>query len=34
MDLTTLGAGYVREQHGCFQRMQEAIHGGEQPPSG
>jgi hypothetical protein len=33
MDLTTLGAGYVREQHERFQRMQEAIHGGEKPPS-
>ncbi|MGH4023552.1 MAG: ferritin-like domain-containing protein, partial [Pseudonocardiaceae bacterium] len=33
IDLTTLGAGYVREQHERFQRMQEQIHGGEQPPS-
>jgi hypothetical protein len=33
MDLTTLGAGYVREQHERFQRMQEAIHGGEKPPT-
>jgi len=33
MDLTTLGAGYVREQHERFQRMQEQIHGGEKPPS-
>jgi hypothetical protein len=33
MDLTTLGAGYVREQHERFQRMQEEIHGGEKPPT-
>jgi hypothetical protein len=33
LDLTTLGAGYVREQHERFQRMQEQIHGGEEPPS-
>ena len=33
MDLTTLGAGYVREQHERFERMQAQIHGGEQPPS-
>jgi hypothetical protein len=33
MDLTTLGAGYVREQHERFQRMQEQIHGGEKPPT-
>jgi hypothetical protein len=33
MDLTTLGAGYVREQHERFQRMQERIHAGEKPPS-
>jgi hypothetical protein len=33
MDLTTLGAGYVREQHERFQRMQENIHGGEKPPT-
>jgi hypothetical protein len=33
MDLTTLGAGYVREQHERFQRMQEHIHGGEKPPT-
>lgn len=33
MDLTTLGAGYVREQHERFQRMQETIHGGEKPPT-
>ncbi|MDN3250526.1 hypothetical protein QWJ23_34445, partial [Streptomyces sp. ZSW22] len=33
MDLTTLGAGYVREAHERFERMQEQIHGGEAPPS-
>jgi hypothetical protein len=33
LDLTTLGAGYVREAHERFQRMQERIHGGEEPPS-
>ncbi len=33
MDLTTLGAGYVREAHERFERMQEQIHGGEEPPS-
>jgi hypothetical protein len=33
MDLTTLGAGYVREQHERFERMQEQIHGGDEPPS-
>ncbi|GLZ12822.1 hypothetical protein Acsp04_30570 [Actinomadura sp. NBRC 104425] len=33
IDLTTLGAGYVREAHERFQRMQEQIHGGEEPPS-
>jgi hypothetical protein len=33
MDLTTLGAGYVRDQHERFQRMQEQIHGGEKPPT-
>lgn len=33
IDLTTLGAGYVREQHERFQRMQQQIHGGEKPPS-
>jgi hypothetical protein len=33
MDLTTLGAGYVRDQHERFQRMQEPIHGGEKPPT-
>ena len=33
MDLTTLGAGYVREQHERFEQMQRQIHGGEKPPS-
>ncbi|GAA4155643.1 hypothetical protein [Actinomadura keratinilytica] len=33
IDLTTLGAGYVREAHERFQLMQERIHGGEEPPS-
>lgn len=33
MDLTTLGEGYVREAHERFQKMQEQIHGGEEPPS-
>ncbi|MBM0255645.1 hypothetical protein [Micromonospora sp. 4G55] len=33
MDLTTLGAGYVRDAHERFEKMQEQIHGGEQPPS-
>jgi hypothetical protein len=33
IDLTTLGAGYVREAHERFQWMQEQIHGGEKPPS-
>lgn len=33
IDLTTLGAGYVREAHERFERMQEQLHGGEAPPS-
>jgi predicted metal-dependent hydrolase len=33
LDLTTLGTGYVREAHERFEVMQEAIHGGEAPPS-
>jgi len=33
IDLTTLGAGYVREAHERFVAMQENIHGGEAPPS-
>ncbi|MGA4837539.1 hypothetical protein [Streptomyces sp. G45] len=33
IDLTTLGSGYVTEAHERFQRLQEQIHGGEEPPS-
>jgi hypothetical protein len=33
IDLTTLGAGYVREAHQRFEWMQEQLHGGEKPPS-
>jgi hypothetical protein len=33
IDLTTLGTGYVREAHERFERLQEQIHGGEEPPS-
>jgi hypothetical protein len=33
IDLTKLGAGYVREAHERFEQMQERIHGGEKPPS-
>jgi hypothetical protein len=33
IDLTTLGAGYVREAHERFELMQQQIHGDEQPPS-
>jgi hypothetical protein len=33
VDLTTLGTGYVREAHERFQRMQEQLMGGEEPPS-
>jgi hypothetical protein len=33
VDYTTFGTGYVQEAHERFQRWQEAIHGGEQPPS-
>ena len=33
IDLTTLGAGYVREAHERFERMQQQIHGDEEPPS-
>ncbi|QNP75395.1 hypothetical protein IAG44_42340 [Streptomyces roseirectus] len=33
IDLTTLGTGYVRDAHERFQRFQELIHGGEEPPS-
>jgi len=33
IDVTTLGAGYVTEAHERFERMQEQLHGDEQPPS-
>jgi hypothetical protein len=33
LDLTTLGAGYVREPHERFEQMQRAINGGTEPPS-
>lgn len=33
IDLTTLGAGYVREAHERFEKMQQQIHGGQAPPS-
>jgi hypothetical protein len=33
IDLTTLGAGYVRDAHERFEKLQEGIHGGEEPPS-
>jgi hypothetical protein len=33
IDLTTLGAGYVREAHERFEWMQEQLHAGEKPPS-
>jgi PAS domain-containing protein len=33
LDMTTLGAGFVRDAHERFQQMQEKIHGGERPPS-
>ncbi len=33
IDLTKLGAGYVREAHERFEQMQEAIHGAQKPPS-
>ncbi|MFE5297798.1 hypothetical protein [Streptomyces sp. NPDC056632] len=33
LDLTTLGAGYVRDAHERFEEMQDRIHGSEQPPS-
>ncbi|MEW2417035.1 hypothetical protein AB0953_25345 [Streptomyces sp. NPDC046866] len=32
-DLTTLGAGYVREAHERFEQMQQRLHDGEKPPS-
>jgi hypothetical protein len=33
MDLTTLGAGYVREAHERFEEMQRDISDGQSPPS-
>jgi hypothetical protein len=33
IDLTTLGAGYVREAHERFEWMQKQLHAGEKPPS-
>ena len=33
MDLTTLGAGYVRDAHERFQQMQQRINAGGKPPS-
>ncbi|TDC87042.1 hypothetical protein E1292_47140 [Nonomuraea deserti] len=33
VDHTTLGTGYVQEAHERFEKMQEAIMGGEKPPS-
>ena len=33
IDLTTLGAGYVREAHERFQKMQRQVNGDEKPPS-
>ncbi|MGI5163238.1 hypothetical protein ACQEU3_02655 [Spirillospora sp. CA-253888] len=33
IDLTTLGAGYVREAHERFEKMQEAVNNGTKPPS-
>jgi hypothetical protein len=33
IDLTTLGTGYVQEAHERFERMQEALMGGEDPVS-
>jgi hypothetical protein len=33
LDLTTLGAGYVREAHERFEQMQEALNGEQKPPS-
>ncbi|MEV3983601.1 hypothetical protein [Nonomuraea sp. NPDC049758] len=33
IDCTTLGTGYVQEAHQRFTRMQEAVLGGEKPPS-
>ncbi|MBB5957989.1 hypothetical protein FHS29_004597 [Saccharothrix tamanrassetensis] len=33
IDLTTLGTGYVQEAHERFEAMQDALMGGELPPS-
>ncbi|WP_093459559.1 hypothetical protein [Streptomyces melanosporofaciens] len=33
MDLTTLGAGDVREAHERFEAMQAHLNDGDQPPS-
>jgi hypothetical protein len=33
IDLTTLGEGYVQDAHERFEKIQDAIMGGEQPPS-
>lgn len=33
IDLTTLGAGYVREAHERFEAMQRAVNGDGKPPS-
>jgi hypothetical protein len=33
LDLTTLGAGYVREAHERFEQMQNALNGEQKPPS-
>jgi hypothetical protein len=33
VDLTTLGTGYVQEAHERFERMQEQLMGGAEPPS-
>ncbi|MBW4716752.1 hypothetical protein [Saccharothrix obliqua] len=33
IDLTTLGTGYVQEAHERFEAVQDALMGGEAPPS-
>ena len=33
IDLTKLGAGYVREAHERFEQMQQQLHGDQKPPS-
>ncbi|MGN9844596.1 hypothetical protein ACTMTI_41360 [Nonomuraea sp. H19] len=33
IDYTTLGSGYVQEAHERFEKMQDALMGGEKPPS-